>query len=55
LEHPQQALDTGIVRDMPACRQTLTTIPGIGPVDGSGLLAEIGPIARCPSDKALAQ
>jgi transposase len=55
LEHQQQALDTGIARDMQAFRQTLTTIPGIGPVYGAGLLAEIGPIERFPSENALAK
>jgi transposase len=55
LEHQQQALDTVIARDMQAFRQTLTTIPGIGPVYGAGLLAEIGPIERFPSENALAK
>ncbi|WP_242823940.1 IS110 family transposase [Sulfobacillus thermosulfidooxidans] len=55
LEHQQQALDKVIARDMQAFRQTLTTIPGIGPVYGAGLLAEIGPIERFPSENALAK
>ncbi|MCY0899368.1 MAG: transposase [Firmicutes bacterium] len=55
LEHQQRALDTVIARDMQVFRQTVTTIPGIGPVYGAGLLAEIGPIERFPSENAGAQ
>ncbi|MCY0880243.1 MAG: transposase [Firmicutes bacterium] len=53
-ERQQRAWDTVIVRDFHAFRQTLTTIPGMGPVYGAGLLAEIGPIERFSSDKVWA-
>ncbi len=51
LERQQRELDTVIARDFEAFRQTLTTIPGIGP----GLLAEIGPVERFASENALAK
>jgi transposase len=54
-ERQQRAWDTVTARDFHAFRQTLTTIPGIGPVYGAGLLAEIGPIERFPSENALAK
>ncbi|MCY0880254.1 MAG: transposase [Firmicutes bacterium] len=55
LEQQQRALDKVIARDLRAFRQTLTTIPGIGPVYGAGLLAEIGPIERFSSENAWAK
>ena len=48
-------LDKAIAQEMKAISQTLTTIPGIGPVWGAGILAEIGDIARFRNEAALAQ
>jgi transposase len=48
-------LDKAIAQEIKAIPQTLTTIPGIGPVWGAGILAEIGDIARFRNEAALAQ
>lgn len=48
-------LDRLIARELDAIPQTLTTIPGIGPVLASGIVAEIGDIKRFASQAALAQ
>ncbi len=48
-------LDRLIVRELEAIPQTLTTVPGIGPVLASGIVAEIGDIKRFASQAALAQ
>ena len=48
-------LDKAIAQEIKAIPQTLTTIPGIGPVWGAGILAEIGDTARFRNEAALAQ
>lgn len=48
-------LDRLIARQLQAIPQTLTTIPGIGPVLASGIIAEIGDINRFRNEAALAQ
>jgi transposase len=55
LQRQLQALDKPIARELAAIPQTLTSIPGMGPVYGAGILAEIGPIGRFASDDALAK
>ncbi|MBS3986292.1 MAG: IS110 family transposase [Selenomonadales bacterium] len=48
-------LDKVIAQELQAIPQTLTTIPGIGPVWAAGLTAEIGDISRFRDEAALAQ
>jgi transposase len=48
-------LDTLIARELGAFPQTLTTVPGIGPVLAAGIVAEIGDIRRFHGQAALAQ
>ncbi len=48
-------IDQAIARDLLAIPQTVTSVSGMGPVYGAGIVAEIGPIARFPSDDALAK
>lgn len=48
-------LDKSIAQELAAIPQTLTTIPGIGPVWGAGILAEIGDVSRFRNEAALAQ
>ncbi|MDI6906643.1 MAG: IS110 family transposase [Thermoanaerobacterales bacterium] len=48
-------LDRLIARELDAIPQTLTTVPGIGPVLASGIVAEIGDIRRFAGQAALAQ
>ncbi len=55
LEAQMRPLDKAMARDLAAIPQTVTSIDGIGPVYGSGIVAEIGPIARFPSDDAVAK
>ena len=55
LESQIRQIDKAIVRDLQAIPQTVTSVAGIGPVFGAGIVAEIGPIARFPSDDALAK
>lgn len=55
LESQIRQLNKAIARDLDAIPQTLTSIPGIGPVYGAGIVAEIGPIARFRSDDAVAK
>ena len=55
LESQIRQIDKAIARDLAAIPQTLTSINGIGPVYSAGIVAEIGPIARFPSDDALAK
>jgi len=47
--------DTVIAREFKTFPQTLTTIPGIGPVLAAGIIAEIGDISRFKNHAALAQ
>ena len=46
LENLQKRLDTAIAEQMENIPNTLTTIPGIGPVFAAGILAEIGGVER---------
>lgn len=55
LEGQMRQLDKAIARDLDAIPQTVTSIDGIGPVFGAGIVAEIGPITRFPSDDAVAK
>lgn len=48
-------LDKVIAREFKAIPQTLTSIPGIGPVWAAGIVAEVGDISRFHSEAALAQ
>ncbi len=50
-----KSLDKAIAKEIAAIPQTLTTIPGIGPVWGAGILAEVGDISRFRNEAALAQ
>jgi hypothetical protein len=52
LERQAQRLDTAIGEHMAAIPHTLATIPGIGPVYGGGIIAEIAGIARFAGDEA---
>ncbi|EYE87137.1 hypothetical protein Q428_15045, partial [Fervidicella metallireducens AeB] len=55
LEKQLDKLDKEIESHLKAFRQTLTTIPGIGPVISAGLVAEIGDISRFDNEAALAK
>ena len=55
LESQIRQIERAIARDLAAIPQTVTSVAGIGPVYGDGIVAEIGPIARFPSDDALAK
>ena len=55
LERQIRQIDKAMARDLLAIPQTVTSVPGIGPVYGAGMVAEIGPIARFSSDDALAK
>lgn len=48
-------LDKAITQELNAIPQTLTTVRGIGPVWGAGIIAEIGDISRFRNEAALAQ
>ncbi len=48
-------LDSVIAQELAAIPQTLTTIPGIGPVWSAGIVAEIGDVSRFHNEAALAQ
>lgn len=52
LEGLLKRLDTAIAAALQACPNTLTSIPGIGPVFAAGLVAEIGDLARFAYDQA---
>lgn len=52
LESLQKRLDAAIAEQMQHIPNTLTTIPGIGPVFAAGILAEIGGIERFDYDEA---
>lgn len=52
LETLQKRLDTAIAEQMEKIPNTLTTIPGIGPVLAAGLIAEIGGVERFDCDEA---
>jgi transposase len=50
LERGIQHLDAAIAQRLQAIPNTLTTVPGIGPVFAAGLIAEIGGIQRFGAD-----
>jgi transposase len=52
LEGLQKRLDTAIAEQMQDIPNTLTTIPGIGPVFAAGIIAEIGGIERFDYNEA---
>jgi len=52
LESLQKRLNSAIAERMEAIPNTLTTIPGIGPVFAAGIIAEIGGIERFHYDEA---
>jgi transposase len=49
------ALDRRIARELARFPHTLLSVPGIGPVYAAGLIAEIGDVARFPTNDALAK
>jgi transposase len=55
LQAQLKAVDATIARELRAVSQTLTSVPGLGPVWTAGLVAEIGDIHRFATDAALAQ
>ncbi|GAC1530207.1 MAG: IS110-like element ISDha12 family transposase [Chloroflexota bacterium] len=55
LQQQLKAIDRTIARELTGIPQTLSTVPGLGPVWTAGLVAEIGPISRFMNDAALAQ
>lgn len=55
LQTQLRAVDKAIAQERKAIPRTLTTVPGLGPVWVAGLVAEIGGIARCSGEAALAQ
>lgn len=55
LQAQVRAVDATIARELRAIPQTLSSVPGLGPVWTAGLVAEIGAIGRFPNDAALAQ
>ncbi len=54
-EQQLKEIDKVIERQVQAIPNTLTSIPGIGPVYAAGLLAEIGDVKRFESEAALAK
>ena len=54
-EQQLKELDKVIERQMQAIPNTLTSIPGIGPVYAAGLIAEIGDVKRFENEAALAK
>jgi transposase len=55
LQAQLRAVDTTIARELKAIPQTLSSVPGLGPVWTAGLVAEIGGIQRFADEAALAQ
>lgn len=55
LQTQLRAVDKAIAQELKAIPQTLTTVPGLGPVWVAGLVAEIGGLARFSDEAALAQ
>jgi transposase len=55
LQAQLRAVDATIARELAGLPQTLSSVPGLGPVWTAGLLAEIGTIDRFPDEAALAQ
>ena len=55
LQRQLKEIDATIARELAPIRQTLASVPGLGPVWTAGLIAEIGDISRFADDAALAQ
>lgn len=55
LQQQLKALDKTIAQELAAIPQTLSTVPGLGPVWTAGLIAELGDITRFNDDGAIAQ
>ncbi len=55
LQGQLKAVDRTIAQELAGVPQTISTIPGLGPVWTAGLIAEIGNIHRFRDDAALAQ
>jgi transposase len=55
LQHQLKEIDGTIARELAPISQTLSSVPGLGPVWTAGLVAEIGDISRFADDAALAQ
>ena len=55
LQQQLRLIDATIARELAGIRQTLSTVPGLGPVLTAGLVAEIGMISRFTDEAALAQ
>jgi len=55
LEKQVKTVEAAISKEISHFRQTLDSVPGLGPVLTAGLLAEIGDIRRFPNDSALAK
>lgn len=55
LQEQAKSLQKAIEEHLATIPQTLTTVPGIGPIFAAGLLSEIGDISRFPNQMALAK
>jgi transposase len=55
LQHHLKELDRTIARELAGIPQTVSSVPGLGPVWTAGIIAEIGMIGRFPTEAALAQ
>ncbi|GAB6179914.1 IS110-like element ISDha12 family transposase [Desulfotomaculum defluvii] len=55
LEKQLKVIDKAIAKEINYFKNTLASVPGLGPVTCAGLIAEIGDIRRFPNDSALAK
>lgn len=55
LQAQLKALDKTIAQELSAIPQTLSSVPGLGPVWTAGLIAELGDITRFENEAAVAQ
>ena len=55
LQQQLKAIDKTIAQELATIPQTLSTVPGLGPVWTAGLIAELGDITRFHDDGAIAQ
>jgi transposase len=55
LKDSLKEINKAIAEEISAFSNTLTTLPGVGPVLSAGILAEIGDIQRFPDDDAIAK
>ena len=55
LEKQVKGIDKAIEKELSHFKNTLLSMPGIGPVSAAGLIAEIGDIHRFDNEKALAK